>query len=65
MIVPGSRHYSWPKGAALLGLGSSNLISIPVDLDARMDMDQLREALDRCLDNKVPVIQVVAVAGST
>ncbi len=65
VIVPGSRHYSWPKGAALLGLGSSNLISIPVDLDARMDIAQLREALDRCLGNKVPVIQVVAVAGST
>ena len=65
VIVPGSRHYSWPKGAALLGLGSSNLISVPVDLDARMDIAQLREALDRCLGNKVPVIQVVAVAGST
>jgi glutamate/tyrosine decarboxylase-like PLP-dependent enzyme len=65
VIVPGSRHYSWPKGAALLGIGSSNLISVPVDLDARMDVTQLREALDRCLGNKVPVIQVVAVAGST
>ena len=65
VTVPGSRHYSWPKAAALLGLGSSNLISIPVDLDARMDVAQLREALDRCLGNKVPVIQVVAVAGST
>ena len=65
VVVPGTRHYSWPKAAAILGIGMGQLIDIPVDLDARMDIDRLREELDKCLDAKQPVIQVVAVVGST
>ena len=65
VFAPGTRHYSWPKAAALLGVGSENLVSIPVDLEARMDVDELRAQLDRCLDEKRPVLQVVAVMGST
>jgi glutamate/tyrosine decarboxylase-like PLP-dependent enzyme len=65
VLGPGTMHYSWPKAAALLGIGSAQLISVPVDLDARMDVDGLRARLDRCLDEKRPVIQVIAVVGST
>jgi glutamate/tyrosine decarboxylase-like PLP-dependent enzyme len=65
VIGPGTMHYSWPKAAALLGLGSAQLVRVPVDLDARMDLTLLRRELDRCLDGKRPVIQVVAVIGST
>jgi glutamate/tyrosine decarboxylase-like PLP-dependent enzyme len=65
VVGPGTMHYSWPKAAAILGLGSSQLVRIPVDLDARMDVDLLRAELDRCLDQKQPVVQVVAVVGST
>jgi glutamate/tyrosine decarboxylase-like PLP-dependent enzyme len=65
VVGPGTMHYSWPKAAALLGIGSAQLVRIPVDLDARMDIDLLRAELDRCLDGKRPVIQVVAVVGST
>ena len=65
VVGPGTMHYSWPKAAAILGIGSNQLVRIPVDLDARMDVDLLRAELDRCLDAKQPVIQVVAVVGST
>jgi glutamate/tyrosine decarboxylase-like PLP-dependent enzyme len=65
VIGPGSMHYSWQKASALLGIGSANLISIPVDRDARMDVDLLRAQLDRCLADKCPVLEVVAVMGST
>ena len=65
VVGPGTMHYSWPKAAAILGLGTDNLVRVPVDLDARMDVDLLRAELDRCLDEKRPVIQVVAVVGST
>ena len=65
VVGPGTMHYSWPKAAALLGIGSAQLVRVPVDLDARMDVDLLRAELDRCLDGKRPVIQVVAVVGST
>lgn len=65
VLGPGTMHYSWPKAAALLGIGSGNLVRVPVDLDARLNVDELRAQLDRCLDEKRPVIQIVAVVGST
>lgn len=64
-LVPATRHYSWPKAATLVGLGSRQLIGVPVDLDARMDLQALREQLERCLQDRIPVIAVVAVIGST
>ncbi len=65
VIGPGTMHYSWPKGATLLGIGAANLIPVPVDLDARQRVDALREQLDRCRTARRPVIQVVAVMGTT
>jgi glutamate/tyrosine decarboxylase-like PLP-dependent enzyme len=65
VMVPSTRHYSWPKGAALLGLGQNNIMRIHVDLQARMDIHHLIDALDLCLRKRVPVLAVVAVIGST
>lgn len=60
-----TRHYSWPKGAAILGIGANNMWNIQVDLNARMDVNQLRYSLGLCLKNKTPVMNVVAIIGST
>jgi glutamate/tyrosine decarboxylase-like PLP-dependent enzyme len=65
VLVPSTRHYSWPKAATLLGLGRNNLRNIPVDFRARMRVDALRAELETCLQERVPVIAVVAVIGST
>ncbi|HET7540350.1 MAG TPA: pyridoxal-dependent decarboxylase [Polyangiaceae bacterium] len=75
MTSPTTNHYSWPKAAALLGLGTNQLWSVGVDLDARQQVDlagrfpgderTLRARLQRALDTKTPVIAVVAVIGST
>ena len=68
-FVPGTKHYSFPKAAALLGMGADNAIGglrdVPVDLDARMDVTALRDLLQECLLNKTPVVAVVAVVGTT
>lgn len=64
-FAPQTAHYSWPKAMALLGLGRSALRTVPVDGDGRMDMVALRAMLDRCLDERQPVMQVTAVLGST
>ncbi|GAB1542506.1 pyridoxal-dependent decarboxylase [Scytonema sp. NUACC21] len=77
-FVPGTKHYSFPKAAALLGMGASNMIDIMVDEFARMRIHppvekpettirgySLREEIQRCLDEKIPVYTVVAVIGST
>ena len=64
-LCSGTRHYSWPKGAAILGIGANNMWSIPVDLNARMDLDQLRYSLGMCLEKKIPLMNVVAILGTT
>jgi glutamate/tyrosine decarboxylase-like PLP-dependent enzyme len=64
-ICSAARHYSWPKGAAILGIGANNMLNIPLELIARMDVNELRKTLDKCLANKIPVMNVVAIIGTT
>lgn len=64
-FVPGTKHYSFPKAAAILGIGSTNMIDVPIDVDARMDANALDALLNECLEKKQPVYTVVAVIGST
>ena len=75
MTAPATSHYSWPKAAALLGIGTNQLWGVDVDLDARQEVDlanklrgncrTLRARLQKALDTRTPVISVVAVMGST
>lgn len=60
-----TRHYSWPKGGAIAGLGSGNMQGIDLDLDGHIDLVKLKEKLEKCLEKKQPVYAVVAVMGST
>lgn len=64
-LVPATKHYSFPKAAAVLGIGASNVIDVPVDEDARMSMAELEQILNNCLTERRPVYTVVAVIGST
>lgn len=65
LFVPATKHYSFPKAAAVLGIGSANVIDVPVDQDARMSLAELEKLLRACLADKRPVYTVVAVIGST
>jgi glutamate/tyrosine decarboxylase-like PLP-dependent enzyme len=65
LMGPATKHYSWPKNAAVLGIGKNNFLNINVDMDARMDIKHLRTQLDKCLAARQPVIMVVVVLGST
>lgn len=65
VFAPVTRHYSWPKAAALLGIGQDNLLPIDVDLDARAKASHLRTLLDECESEHRPVLLDVVVLGST
>ncbi len=65
LMGPATKHYSWPKNAAVLGIGKNNFLNINVDMDARMDVKHLRTQLDKCLTAKQPILMVVVVLGST
>ncbi|KAF3762117.1 pyridoxal-dependent decarboxylase conserved domain protein [Cryphonectria parasitica EP155] len=70
-LISTTKHYSWPKGGAIAGLGSDCFIDIQVDDDARMDVADLRRQLDSCIHHKddedehTPVFGCVAIIGST
>lgn len=65
VIAPQTMHYGWTKAARVLGLGSGQLISVPVDRDLRMDTRELRAVLERCIEERRPVLMVVGVASTT
>ncbi|KAK1215772.1 hypothetical protein PQX77_021610 [Marasmius sp. AFHP31] len=65
IMLSGANHYSWPKGAAILGIGKGNVIELRVDDDARLDIGHLKDQLEKHLTDKRPVYAVVAIIGTT
>lgn len=57
-------HYAVTRAVAQLGLGLDRAIAIP-SRDWRMDTDALAARLDALADQGIPVMAVVATAGST
>jgi glutamate/tyrosine decarboxylase-like PLP-dependent enzyme len=65
VLISGARHYSFPKAISLLGLGEQNLWNIYTDSNARLNADELQSKLESCAKDKIPVIAVVAIMGTT
>jgi glutamate/tyrosine decarboxylase-like PLP-dependent enzyme len=65
VLVPATAHYSWHKAATILGMGTDTIWEVPVNLDGRMIVSELRARLDKCLEEQRPVLQVVNVLGTT
>ncbi|KAK4290106.1 hypothetical protein Pmani_036973, partial [Petrolisthes manimaculis] len=57
-------HYSLCKAAFTLGLGSDNLILVNVDARGRMDVDDLKEKLEKVRSEGAKPIMVCATAAS-
>ncbi|KAL8393901.1 hypothetical protein RB595_003599 [Gaeumannomyces hyphopodioides] len=64
-MISATKHYSWPKGGAISGIGSKNFVDVAVDKEARMSTAALRKHLKDCVENEVPIFGVVAIMGST
>ncbi|KAF9265153.1 PLP-dependent transferase [Marasmius fiardii PR-910] len=64
-LLSRANHYSWPKGAAILGVGKANMLELRVDNDARLDLDHLREELDKHLAEQHALYAVTAIIGTT
>lgn len=65
VLLPHSKHYSWTKALDILGLGQDSMIAIPVDSEFRMDIAFLRKTVLDLVENEVPILAVIAVAGTT
>ncbi|MER7054683.1 lysine decarboxylase DesA [Streptomyces sp. NPDC000351] len=58
-------HFSVKKSAKLLGLGPDAVVSIPVDQDKRMRTVALARELERCAEDGLVPMAVVATGGTT
>lgn len=67
LAVLGSRlmHYSLDKGMDLLGAGAASVRRLPVDKDNRLCLSALEAELARCKAERIKVIALVGVAGTT
>lgn len=65
MLVPQSKHYSWPKGSWLFGLGKSGCVPVQLDRFGKMSITDLNRKIEEAQKAGRPVMMVVSVAGTT
>lgn len=58
-------HYSFAKSADILGIGTKNLIKIPIDANHRIDLELLQSTIDECKKNKIAILGLIGIAGTT
>lgn len=64
-LVPQTKHYSWLKAADIIGIGLDQVVSVPVDHNYRMNIKELERIIRELADQKIPILGVVGVVGST
>jgi glutamate/tyrosine decarboxylase-like PLP-dependent enzyme len=65
VLAASTVHYSWEKILRSLGIGSNQLVFIPVDERYRMDTDALWEQVRELTERQVPILGCISVCGST
>lgn len=65
LIVQNDAHYCVTRAAGILGLGTQNIIKIPVDAERRMQVGVLDSTLQELRQKRTPVVAVVASACGT
>ncbi len=65
VLVSRRGHYSLSKAADVLGLGRKNLIAVPVADHHKIDLKALETELKRLKDERIGVVAVVGIAGTT
>jgi tyrosine decarboxylase len=64
-LVPETKHYSWLKAADISGVGLDNLVDIKVTYRYEMDMEDLERKIRELAGQRIPIMGVVAVVGTT
>lgn len=65
LLVPQSKHYSWPKGIHFLGMHQKNLWFIDLDKYGRACPRSLRALIEKAIKEHRPIMGVVGIAGTT
>jgi len=65
ILVPGNKHYSWPKAANVFGMGTDAVWPCELDSQGRLSADSVKTQIERAIRANRPVMMVVSVAGTT
>ncbi len=65
VLVSGSKHYSWPKGVMLLGLGNESLWQLELDNKAKVCLTDLKNKISKAKNENRPIMMVASIAGTT
>jgi glutamate/tyrosine decarboxylase-like PLP-dependent enzyme len=65
VLVAATAHYSWEKIVRALGIGSNQLVHLPLDQFYRMDPDALWERVSALARRRQPILALVSVCGTT
>jgi glutamate/tyrosine decarboxylase-like PLP-dependent enzyme len=65
ILVPGNKHYSWPKSANVFGISESSVWPTELDQRGRVSIDSLRDNIERARSEQRPIMMAVSVTGTT
>ena len=65
VLVAATAHYSWAKIVRALGIGSNQLVHVPVDAHFRMSPDALWKRISEMAGHRQPILACVSVCGTT
>lgn len=65
VLAAATGHYSWEKIVRALGIGSNQLVLVPVDKHCRMDPDALWQTITTLSGRKTPIMACISVCGTT
>ena len=65
ILVASTAHYSWEKIIRALGIGSNQIIHIPVDSYFRLDTTALWDQIRTLTGRRVPIMACITVCGTT
>jgi L-2,4-diaminobutyrate decarboxylase len=65
VAISADAHYSLERAIGILGIGTDQIVRLPVDVKRRIDLDQARQVLETAATNGLHVFCLVASAGTT
>ena len=65
LLISEDAHSSFIKCIRIMGLDTTNLVKIKTDNQGRMDINNLRKSLDKCLIENKKIFAIVATLGTT
>lgn len=65
ILVPGNKHYSWPKSANIFGISEKAIWPTELDRFGRVSISSLRQNIEKARSLQRPIMMSVSVAGTT